>query len=110
MSFFDLTFSVNDLILILGFVVSGCAQWFILKGRSQRNTEMIEEVQIKAVDAMESSVALHNRMSSLEVQMLKEFVSVARMQEIEVRLSGQISELRNDISNLTRFLMGNKHN
>ena len=98
---FDFTISISHLITIGGFLVAFGWNWFILKNKADKAIEDARGAKDKADD-------LQVKVAALELQLLKEYTSLAHMQSVESRLSTQIGELTSEIRELRRFLMDKK--
>jgi len=101
---FDFTVSVSNLITIFIAFVALIAQWYTLKNNVSKATDKVEAAEIKAAQAMESAVGLNNRLSALELQLVKEYASFSHIQAIETRLTSQMQQMATELNELNRFL------
>jgi len=98
---FDFTISVTHIITLVGFASAFAWNWFTLKSKTD---DALEE----AKKAKAQADVLQLKISTLELQLLKEYTSLSHMQSVENRLSTQIGELTSEIRELRRFLMDKK--
>lgn len=93
---FDFTISISHVITICGFAAAFVWNWFTLK--------------TKADEALKKANEATTKLSTLELQLIREYASLTNMQSVENRLSSQIVELTGEIRELRRFLMEGKKN
>jgi len=99
---FDFTISVSHIITIVGFAAAFAWNWFVLKSKTDKALDEATKAKLQAD-------VLQLKISTLEMQLLKEYTSLSHMQSVETRLSTQIGELTSEIRELRRFLMDKKN-
>lgn len=94
----DLTFSITNIIVILVTAGGFIGQWYTLKARSEKNTDLAQNALTTAIDAK-------NDLASLKLELVKDYARTGVVKEVEEKLTSSINKLSDEINGLKMFLM-----